>query len=149
FPRSTPVSRVMPMTRTVWKRAIRAPARCFRASISRWNAISSSSSASARRRSSKARSRRRRSATVMSRQLQNAVDRERQALPAVGFELELFAAARGQPVETRALAEIRRAPLGVDPAFVLEPVERRIERSLIDFEDRPRNLFDPFGDGPP
>src|ERR1043166_1949312 len=50
--------------------------------------------------------------------------------PFGGFGLQLFPSARREPIELCFAAELRGAPLGVDPALALHAVERGIERAL-------------------
>ena len=64
--------------------------------------------------------------------MQHEVDAGRQALPLRDFGLELLAARLRQRVEARAAVVLRRAPFGRDPALVFEPVDRGIERALLD-----------------
>ena len=54
----------------------------------------------------------------------------------------------GQPVELRAPVVVRVAPRRLDPALLLEPVERRVEGPLIDLEDILRHLLQALGDAP-
>ena len=61
------------------------------------------------------------------------------AIPVRRFVLELAAPERGQPVELGAAVVVRRAPLGFQQPAHLEPVQRRIERALLDLAaPRPR-----------
>src|SRR5262245_56404909 len=68
--------------------------------------------------------------------------------PILRFDRELTAAGRGEAVILGAAAQLRDFPLGLDPALVLEPMEGRIERALVDLQDVSRNLLDALGDGP-
>src|ERR1035441_2372055 len=131
-------------------------ARFFSASIARWKFNSSSSSLSTRRRENNARSRIPKSfqpisclCDARSCLFQHPPDRRRQPRPRFLLHAELLAPRRGQPVEPRAPPQLGDAPFGTDPTLVLQPVQRRIERSLVDPQHIPRNLLDAFGDGPP
>jgi hypothetical protein len=59
-----------------------------------------------------------------------------------------------RPTESREAVELRppvvlgRAPLRADPPAVLETVERRVQRTLVDLEDVRRALLDAHGDAP-
>src|SRR5262249_6362655 len=67
-----------------------------------------------------------------SRELEDELDRVGEATPVCAFAGELATAGGGDLVELRAPAGRRDSPLGRDEAVVLEPVERGIERALID-----------------
>src|SRR6187549_3425485 len=67
--------------------------------------------------------------------LEEESNRGREPLPAFEFSFELPAPLAGEGVELRASAEIRIPPRGRDPASLLEPVQRGIERSLSDRQD--------------
>src|SRR5262245_36555506 len=84
----------------------------------------------------------------MSCQLHHAADGVGHALPFPRFNRELTAARRGEAVIPGAAAELRDPPLGLDPALVLEAMEGRIQRALIDLQDVLGNLLDALGDGP-
>src|SRR5215510_1330955 len=68
--------------------------------------------------------------------------------PGVGFRLELGAAFRGELVVLRTPVVVGRAPARLDPAAPLEPVERRVERSLLDLQRGAGDLMEPLGDRP-
>ena len=72
----------------------------------------------------------------------------RQALPLRDLDVELFAAGFRQRVEARAAVVLGRSPVGHDPALVLEPVQRRIERALPHLEQIVRDLLNPLRDRP-
>src|SRR3954470_12566899 len=78
----------------------------------------------------------------------HAADGGCHALPFPRFDGELTAARRGEVVILGAAAQLRYFPLGLDPALVLEAMEGRIERALVDLQDVSRNLLDTLGDGP-
>src|SRR6185437_5072183 len=58
---------------------------------------------------------------------QHALHGEHEALPALGFLLQLRPAGAGEAVIARPAVVLRRAPLGRDPAAVLEAAQGRIE----------------------
>src|SRR3954462_2409722 len=84
----------------------------------------------------------------MSCEFHHAADGICHALPVPRFDRELTAARRGEVVILGAAAQLRNFPLGLDPALVLETMEGRIERALVDLQDVSRNLLDALGDGP-
>src|ERR687891_1703351 len=84
----------------------------------------------------------------MSCEFHHAADGVCHALPFPRFDRELTAARRGKVVILGAAAQLRDLPLGLDPALVLETMEGRIERALVDLQDVSGNLLDPLGDGP-
>src|SRR5215468_10127327 len=51
-------------------------------------------------------------------------------------------------VETRAAVVLGGAPARLDPAAALEPMERRVQRALLDVERRAGDLVEALGDGP-
>ena len=57
------------------------------------------------------------------------------------------AAGVGQAIELGAPAELRHAPLGLDPAPAFEAVEGRIERPLFDEDGVAARVLDESGDG--
>src|ERR1039458_2910997 len=128
-------------------------ARFFSASIARWKLSSSSSSLSTRRRETSARSRIARSfqpmSCLVSCLFQHPPDRHRQPRPRFRLHAELLAPRCRQFVKPRAPPHLRSAPFRRDPPLVLQTVQRRIERSLVDPQHIPRNLLDGLGDGPP
>src|SRR5688500_7706768 len=60
---------------------------------------------------------------------------------------ELRAARRRQPVVARAAVVLRRPPEGGDPAAILEAMERRVERSVLDLQHVFGSLRDGVSDG--
>jgi hypothetical protein len=64
--------------------------------------------------------------------LKKKLDGVRIPLPCANFSGELTSAGGGELVEFCAPVVLRRSPFGVEPPLVLEPVERGVERSLID-----------------
>src|SRR5262245_61342329 len=67
--------------------------------------------------------------------LENPCDGTREEFPGRAFHVELFPALRGQPVEACLSSVWRDPPGGCDLPLCLEPIERRIERALVDLED--------------
>src|SRR4029450_12333572 len=53
-----------------------------------------------------------------------------------------------QPIETRAPIVFGRAPVGGDPALPFQPLQRRVQRSLLDLEDVTGKLTDSLRDRP-
>ena len=54
--------------------------------------------------------------------------------PSIAFPQELLLALRGQPVELGALVGLGLPPVGLDPAPLLEAVQRGVERAGLDLE---------------
>ena len=69
-----------------------------------------------------------------------------EALPLGDFGVELFASGPGQRIEAGAPVVLGCAPFGRNPALVLEAVQRRVERALLDAQQIIRNLLDALGD---
>src|SRR5262245_9449446 len=69
-------------------------------------------------------------------------------LPERALLVELAPAGVGQGVVFGATAVRLRLPVGDDPRLVLESVQRRVERTLLDLERLFRDLPDPVCDGP-
>src|SRR5688500_18654817 len=69
--------------------------------------------------------------------------------PAPGRRLgaKLTPALDGQTVELRASIVRRELPLGLDPAALLQAMERWVKRTFADLEDLARQLLDPPRDG--
>src|SRR5919197_91839 len=65
---------------------------------------------------------------------EDAHDRSRDPAPFALLVNELLAPFARQRVEARAPVVLRRAPVGVDEAALLEPLQSRIERPVIDDE---------------
>ena len=82
------------------------------------------------------------------RQLHHAADGGGHAFPLAGFHRQLPASGRREPVVLGPPAQLRDGPLGFDPALVLEAMERRVERALIDLQDVLRDLLDALRDRP-
>src|SRR4030095_8012308 len=73
---------------------------------------------------------------------QNAADDVRHAVPVARFFLQLFAPGGREPVKARPALVLGLAPLARDEALVLEAIQRRIERALLDAEALLRDLLD-------
>src|SRR3954451_17264593 len=82
------------------------------------------------------------------RRADHQVDRARQPVPVGELGVEAAAARFGQRVELHLAAVVRLAPLGLDPALLLEPVERRVQRALLHLQLFLRDLLDALADGP-
>src|ERR1700759_2442435 len=67
--------------------------------------------------------------------------------PAAGFEREAAAAGSGEAVVLGLAVVLARAPVGGEPAAVLQAMERGIERALLDFEHVFGGTLNDFGDG--
>src|SRR5438045_521947 len=74
---------------------------------------------------------------------QRTVDRERDAPPALGLDPELAAALLCQTVVLGFPIVLRHAPLGGEPAFLLQAMQRRKERSRFDEKGALGQLLDP------
>ena len=85
---------------------------------------------------------------MQSRQLHHAPDGRGHAFPAAGFDRQLPAPGGGEPVVLGPPAQLRDSPFGFDPALMLEAMERRVKRALVDLQDILRDLLDAFGDRP-
>src|ERR1017187_4233848 len=73
---------------------------------------------------------------------QHVTDGYRQALPFLPLGLQLLAPRGGQAVVLGLALVFAFAPLGGDPAAVLQPVQPRIERPLRDLQRVLRDLLD-------
>lgn len=80
--------------------------------------------------------------------LHDPIDGCRHAIPFAGFDRELTAARRGEAVVLRSPSELRGAPFRLNPSLVLEPMQRRVERALVDLQDVLGNLLYPLRDRP-
>src|SRR6185437_3419971 len=65
-------------------------------------------------------------------------DRFDEPVPATLLGGKLLAPRGRERVEARAAVVLRRAPRALDPVAVLEALQRRVERSVIDQQRRPR-----------
>ena len=68
--------------------------------------------------------------------------------PVLAFLGELAAAVAREPVVLGLAVVLRRVPFRVDPALLLQPVKRRVERALIDAQHVARDLLDALRDAP-
>jgi len=80
--------------------------------------------------------------------LHDEIDRGGEAVPVGGFFFELEAAGGSEAVELGDAAGFGFGALALDPAFLLEAVERGIKRTLLDLQYVAGDLFDALGDGP-
>src|SRR5262245_31699083 len=78
----------------------------------------------------------------------HARDCAREALPIGGFLLQLLSSQARERVELGSPIVFGRFPLGRDPAFLLQFVQRRIEGAVADLENVSRNLRQALPDGP-
>src|SRR5262245_52364276 len=115
----------------------------------RWSSMSIWRCASSSRARSASQCRRRKNrlrligVTRSSRRPEDAVDGADDVVPAAGLRGELPASARREAIEAGAPVVVGGAPVRRDPAAILEPVERRVERSVLDLE----HLVRPERDG--
>src|SRR5947209_19842049 len=122
------------------------------ASISTWRRISSSMSrmTASRPRSARRRAERRLNNLISRirplRSLPHLGDGEDEPVPARLLLLELAPARLRERVELGAAARLVHLPLRGDPALLLDAVERRVDRSLLDFEHLARHLPDALDD---
>src|SRR5262245_51675561 len=115
-----------------------------------WRSSSSSSRSTASRRNSERR-RWRRSASITTPllRIEEQSDGRGQGTPGIGLRVELPATRACQRVELCLAIVLGGAPLGPDPAAPLQPVQRRIERALLDAQRILRDLLNAIGDRPP
>jgi hypothetical protein len=73
---------------------------------------------------------------------QNQADRFRQSLPICFFHFEPLFSGRGEAIEFCAAIIFRFAPIGCDPAAMLQSVKRGIQRTLTHLQSLARNLLD-------
>lgn len=76
-------------------------------------------------------------------------DRGRETFPIGGFLLQAPPTGTSERVELGAASEFARLPLGRDPTFLFELVQRRIERSIADLKNIARDLIQTLAHGPP
>src|SRR5436305_4826880 len=74
--------------------------------------------------------------------VQGSRDRGGQTVPVGSLLAQPPASRRSQRVELRLAVVLALPPLGGDQLLVLQPVERRIERALRDFQSLARDLAD-------
>jgi hypothetical protein len=78
---------------------------------------------------------------------QDAVDCADEFFPPACLTGELFSTGGSEAVETGLAIVFRRAPIRADPAAILEPVQSRVQRSMLDLEDFMRAMLDDVSDG--
>src|SRR5215467_2380092 len=78
----------------------------------------------------------------------HARDCAREPLPICGFLLQLLPSHASERVELGSPIVFGRFPLGCDPAFLLQFVQRWIEGAVADLENVSRNLLQALPDGP-
>src|SRR6266852_6390145 len=77
---------------------------------------------------------------------ENASDGFSNPLPTGMFRREVPPARGGQAVKFCAPVICGSSPFGFDPSFLQEPLERRVERAVLDLENVLRGLLDELGD---
>src|SRR5687768_17255470 len=148
-----------PKARAARRRASTAecPARaCFAASISMWKRISSSSSRSTDRFARRLRSHIRtrfvpRMSCLEFRESSGAEELlhcQHEPAPTFGLSTKSSATERGEAVILRATVVVRDLPVAVDPLLLLEALECRVERALIDFKHAVAQLLNALSDPP-
>src|SRR4029079_14282529 len=75
-------------------------------------------------------------------------DRAGQALPVLLLLGELLPSLAGELIELGLAVVLGIAPFRLDQPLLLQPVQRRIERSLVHLQHVLRELLDPLGDSP-
>src|SRR5262245_34121665 len=78
---------------------------------------------------------------------QNSRDASRELAPCGCFGGELRASLPRQPIELGATAQLRLTPLGFEPSPSLHPIERWVQRPLLDDDRLVRGVLDELGDG--
>jgi hypothetical protein len=77
---------------------------------------------------------------------EDAADYAGDALPVFGFYGEAFQAAPGNGIEAGFAVVLRSAPLGFDPALMLEAEQRGVDGAFVESEDVLTELLDAPGD---
>ena len=77
------------------------------------------------------------------------IDCVRQTIPVFEFLIHVLSPGASQRVELGFAAGLISPPIGLEPALLFEPVERRIERALLNLQCFFGDLLNAFGDGPP
>ena len=77
------------------------------------------------------------------------IDCSREAVPARQFPFHLGTARPREVIEFGFAAGFGLGPLRLDPALLLQPVQRRIERSLLDLKRFPGDQLNALGNCPP
>src|SRR3954452_730942 len=104
-----------------------------------WNVSSSPISRSAREGRTRLPSRQRRDLTtrtsaLLQRGSQRRGHHSRQPLPSGCFFAETLSASRGQLVVLGLSVVVRDAPLGIEQTLTLEPIQGRVQRTLLDLQ---------------
>src|SRR5690349_8326031 len=77
------------------------------------------------------------------------IDRGGEAFPVLRLVRERAAPCRGQSVIARSAPILRDVPVARDETLMLEPLQRGIERTLIDVEHAARDFLNALADAPP
>ena len=85
---------------------------------------------------------------LISRPLQDQSDRRGEPLPVCLFTLQVLFSGLRQGIIFGAPVILGLAPLGGDPVLLFQPVQRGVERALIDLQHVFRDLPDALRDGP-
>ena len=80
--------------------------------------------------------------------LYDQIDGRREPVPLSQFLLQLCAPGSRQRIELSLAAALRLAPMGLDPALLLQPVQRWIKGALLNLQHFGGDLLDAFGDCP-
>src|SRR6266436_6209047 len=75
-------------------------------------------------------------------------NRQGEPFPIGGLLFQMPPADARERVEFGAAPQLARFPFSRDPAFLLQLVQCRVERSIADLENIARNLLQPLADGP-
>src|SRR5579863_3676570 len=81
--------------------------------------------------------------------LENERNRRGQTRPAFRFVFEVGPAGGSEPIEFRLPAGLRLCPVRGEQLLVFQPMQRGVERTLLDLESFTRDLLDLLGDGVP
>jgi hypothetical protein len=77
---------------------------------------------------------------------EDAADYAGDALPVFGFEIELFFAEAGDGVVASLAIVVGSAPLGFDPALLLQAEKGSVDRAFVELENVFTELLDAAGD---
>src|SRR5688572_24017354 len=77
----------------------------------------------------------------------NRLHRRDKCGKALDLGAELPPASRRQAVDPRLPSQLAHPPLGLDPSDLLQAIERRIQRPLLDLDGVAGGLAQPSGDG--
>src|SRR5262245_41457741 len=86
--------------------------------------------------------------SLRSGRFEQPIDGAGECLPGLSLVSRPTPAFGGERVDLGPAAVLRGAPGRRDPALVLQPIEGRVERPLVDLEYFARQLMDPFAEGP-